>query len=431
MRQSLASVILLAAAALTVAGCSDYKARTADARQAFYSGDFETAGKTYAQKRRGEDRDRLLYYLDAGMAFHAAGRRELSNKYLVKADDLIEELNFSTGAGAQTAAVLTDDRALPYVGEEFEAVLVNAVMALNFLVAGGPRAPENALVECRRLDWKLREFAELRKRPYLQNAFARYLSGVAFEMDREPNDAYIEYKLVHKLRPDFEPVRADLVRLAWRLGFRDDAEAWEKKFGIKFDRAVENGTGEVVLVYQCGRAPVKVQRDELLDLPVYKKLDYIERGAVLSAAGLPPVRTQTLEDVEATAIKTLEDRMGPILARRAAKAAIKTAAAVGVHEAVKGSKKDRKEHPEREALAIQAAVVTFQLLNALDQADTRSWLTLPASFQVARMRLPVGAHTMVVEFQDAAGNPTGHRAEFAGVPVQPGRITVLTVRSLR
>ncbi len=416
---------LLAAVALTAAsGCGDYKSRTADARQAFYSGDFARSAEIYAGKRRGERRDRLLYYLDAGMACHAAKQYELSNKFFAKADEFIEELNFSTGAGSQAAAVVTDDRALPYVGEEFEDVLVNAFAALNYLMAGGPKAAEEALIECRRLDWKLREFAELKKRKYLQNAFARYLSGVAYEMDREPNDAYIDYKTVHKLRPDFEPVRADLVRLARRLGFADEAEEWEKQFGIKYDRAAETGTGELVLFYQCGRAPVKTQREELLDLPVYEKYGFVERRAEVAAAGLPPVRTQVIEDIEATAIKTLEDRMAPIVARRLASLGLKTAAAVGVRQVVKKKSKDS-------GLADLAGILTFELLKAMDKADTRCWLTLPANVQVARLRLPAGVHTVEVRFLDAAGNPTGHHAEFSGVPVRPGRITVLTVRSLR
>jgi hypothetical protein len=429
VRRSPALCCLLAAGLLLAAGCSDYKVRTEDARQAFYAGDFQRSAETYVDKRRGEKRDRLLYYLDAGMAYHAAKQYELSNKYFFKADALIEELNFSTGVGAQAVAVLTDDRARPYVGEEFEAVLVNAFAALNFLLAGGSKAAEEALVECRRLDWKLQEFAELRKRKYLQNAFARYLSGVAWELDREPNDAYIDYKMVHKLRPDFGPVQADLVRLARRLGFNDDAEAWEKKFGLKFDRSALAGTGEVVLVYQCGRSPVKTQRETLLDLPVYQKQNFLERGAQLSAAGRVLARTEVLEDIETTAIKTLEDRMGPIVARRLTNLGLKTAAAVGVHEAVKhsGSRGD----PNANALADAAAVLTFFLLTSADKADTRSWLTLPASLQVARVRLPVGTHTLDVAFLDAAGNPTGHHAEFAGVPVRADRITVLSVRSLR
>jgi uncharacterized protein len=424
LRQSLASLFILAAAALAGSGCADYKVRTADARQAFYTGDFARSAQVYEEKGRDQGRDRLLYYLDTGMAHHAAKQYAQSNEWFAKADALIEDLNFSPGAGSQALAVLTDDRARPYVGEEFEDVLVNALAALNYLLAGGPKAAEEALIECRRLDWKLREFAELRKRQYLQNAFARYLSGAAYEMDGEPNDAYIDYKTVHKLRPDFEPVRRDLVRLARRLGFGDEADAWEKQFGLKFDPAAAAGTGEVLVVYQCGRAPVKVQREELLDLPIYQKQRFLERSAELAVGGETLARTEVLEDIEATAIRTLEDRLGPIVARRLASLGVKTAAAVGVRQVVKKQTHDS-------GLADLLGVLTFELLKAVDKADTRSWLTLPASLQVARVRLPAGTHTVEVRFLDAGGNPTGHHAEFSGVPVRPGRITVLDVRSLR
>lgn len=422
MRLHLAFLPLLLIAAFGAAGCRDYQAQTADARAAYYSGDFGRAGDLYRKQSHDQDRDRLLYFLDAGMAFHSARQYEESNRFFLRADEVIEDLNF-THAGAQTLAVITDDRALPYVGEEFEDVLVNVFAALNYLMSGDRRGPEEALVECRRLDWKLREFAERQNRKYLQNAFARYISGVAYEMDREPNDAYIDYKAVHALRPDFEPVKRDLVRLARRLNFNDEAADWEKKFNIRHDRDSEAGTGEVVLVYQCGRAPVKTQHEKLLDLPVYAKVPFQERGAEVSALGRPLGRTQVLEDVEATAIKTLSDRMGPIIARRTANLALRTGAAVAVHQAVKKSSKDS-------GLADAAGFLAFELLTAATKADTRSWLTLPANLQVARLRLPAGTHTIGVQFLDAAGQPTAHRADFSNVPVSAGRITVLTVRSL-
>jgi len=410
-------------AALAAAGCVPYKHRTAEARRAFYAGDCDRSAELYSRHAGEPGREQLLYLFDAGLALHTAKRYAESNRCFLAADRLIQELNF-VHLGAQAASVVFDDRAVPYQGEEFEDALINVFAALNFILAGGPKGPEEALVECRRLDWKLREFSELRGRKYLQNAFARYLSGLAYEMDREPNDAYIDYKLVHKLRPDFEPVKADLVRLARRLGFADDAEQWEKKFGIRHDPAAERGSGEVVLVYQCGRAPEKVPQDDLLDLPVYVPRAFRDRAAEVLWNDRPLARTQVLEDIEATAIRTLADRMGPIVAKRLASLAVKTGVAVGAHELVRR----RTKHHE---LADAAGLFLFMLLKGLDQADTRSWLTLPANLQVARVRLSAGTHTLRVVFLDAAGAPTGHQAEFLNVPVREGAITLLVTRTLQ
>lgn len=417
------TLLLAAAAALAAAGCGDYKHRTAAARSAFYAGQFDRSARLYRRDGRGAGRNRLLYLLDAGMALHAAGRHEESNRCFLEADGLIERLNFSD-LGETAASIVLDDRAATYRGEEFEDVLVNVFAALNFLLSGSPRGPEEALVECRRLDWKLRVFSERRGRKYLQNAFARYLSGVAYELDGEPNDAYIDYKLVHKLRPGFEPVRRDLLRLAHRLGFRDDLERWEKKFGVKYDPAAEAGTGEVVVVLELGRAPEKFPRDELLDLPVYVPYPPEHAGALLTREGRVLGSTEGLEDIAATAVKTLDDRMGPTVARRMAGLALKTGAAVAVRQAVKKKTKDR-------GLADLAGWLLWWILVESDQADTRSWLTLPAGLQVARARLPAGTHHLALELVGPDGRSAGRTVDFPGVEVRRGRITLLVTRALR
>lgn len=415
--------LLPAAAALLAAGCSDYKGRTSVARGAFYAGQYERSAELYRGAAAGQEKERLLYLLDEGLALHTAGRYEESNRLLLEADRLIEDLNFAH-LGAQTASVVFDDRSVPYQGEEFEDVLVNAFAAMNFLLAGGDHAGEEARIECRRLDWKLRLFNDLRGRKYLQNAFARYLSGVAYEMDGRLDDAYIDYKLVHQLRPDFEPVRRELVRLAHRLGFEEDAARWEKEFGIRDKPQAEAGTGEVVLVYECGRAPEKMPHDDLLDLPEYASHRFVEHRAQMREGGRRLADSFVLEDIEATARKTLEDRLGGIVAKRLLSLGLKAGVAYGARMAV-------RKGTGNSALADVAGLALFALWKSADEADTRSWLTLPANLQVARARLPAGTHSLEVVFQDPAGKPAGHAAAVRNVVVTEGGITLLVVRSIR
>lgn len=424
--------ILLAVAAALCVGCGDYKGRTAGARSAFYAGRYTKAAAAYSRGSDKPGRDRLLNLLDAGMALRAARDYEASNRRFVAADELIEDLNFRRRAGEAAASALSDDRALTYRGEEFETVLVNTFMALNFLQAGGDRAAEKALVECRRLDWKLREYSELRGRKYLQNAFARYLSGVAYELDGQPNDAYIDYRAVHELQPDFAPVRADLVRLSAALGFADHQEDWENKFGTQHDAAALQGTGEVVLVLECGRAPEKNRWDEnFLDLPRYYSFPRAEAGGELRLGSRPLGRTGVLEDIDATARRTLEDRMGPIVARRLTKAAIRVGAGVAVRHGVREATRRNMKGADSRALADIAGILAYLILDSLDRPDTRCWMTLPASLQVARARLPAGTHTLRLHMLGPEGGWTGHVVEFPDVQVRPGGITLLSTRTLR
>jgi uncharacterized protein len=101
----------------------------------------------------------------------------------------------------------------------------------------------------------------------------------------------------------------------------------------------------------------------------------------------------------------LEDRLGRMLAKQVAGVGVKAGLAAGAG-----------------ALAKSHAVgaLTFLVLNAANQPDLRSWLSLPAEFQVARLRLPAGLQTVHV---DAGGWRASRQVE-----VKAGRVRVVVVR---
>jgi hypothetical protein len=59
--------------------------------------------------------------------------------------------------------------------------------------------------------------------------------------------------------------------------------------------------------------------------------------------------------------------------------------------------------------------------DATEQADTRSWHLLPGELQVARVRLPAGAHALAVD----AG---GRRISLGTVRVAPGGVRFVSAR---
>jgi hypothetical protein len=65
-------------------------------------------------------------------------------------------------------------------------------------------------------------------------------------------------------------------------------------------------------------------------------------------------------------------------------------------------------------------VVRF-VSNAAEQADTRSWHLLPGELQVARLRLPAGAHALAVEVG-------GRRVPLGTVRVAPGAVRFVSAR---
>ena len=54
-----------------------------------------------------------------------------------------------------------------------------------------------------------------------------------------------------------------------------------------------------------------------------------------------------------------------------------------------------------------------------ERADTRSWLSLPANIQMARLQLPAGTYALSVELLDSL-EQIQHTTKLAEVKVNPG-----------
>ncbi|NBD14157.1 hypothetical protein FOF48_08945 [Corallococcus sp. Z5C101001] len=402
---------MLFAVALSVLGtgcASDYVARTASARWAYQSSDYPRALSALdAEQRESPERDRLLLLLDRGMVLHAAGQWEESTKVLAEADRLSGELDI-TSVSEEAGVLLSNERHRAYRGEDFEKLMISVLQALNYTELG---RDEDALVEVRRVNERIEKMIVDEKKPYEQLAIARYLGGVLYEDQREWDSAFIDYMKAYELEPRLGGLAEPLLRLAKKTG-RDDAyDTLSRKFsGVAHD-PLAPGDGQLVVVVEAGLSPEKQRMSrssgdsgELIEVPVYR-----DRG------GTPPVRVSvegqaeraiTVTSLSRVAQVHLNDRIGRMLAKQLAGAVAKAGLAAGVGALTKSK---------------ELGVLTFLVLNAGNQPDLRSWLSLPAEFQVARFRLPPGKHTVQV---DAPGRPTTHL-----VDVKPGRVAVLVVRS--
>ncbi|MDD4278001.1 MAG: hypothetical protein PHT37_08955, partial [Candidatus Cloacimonetes bacterium] len=191
---------------------------------ALASRDIDAALKIVENPKNYKDKERLLYYLDAGMLHHYKGDWERSNELLELAESAIEQLqtkSLSRGAGS----MLLNDNTLEYSGEDYEDIYINVFKALNYLNLD---ERDDAFVEIRRLDDKLgyleqkhakmaKELlkdskAEIKpkdlKSRFHASALARYLSMVMYEADRQKDDARIDYdniQFAFASQPDLYP----------------------------------------------------------------------------------------------------------------------------------------------------------------------------------------------------------------------------------
>ncbi|MFH1619637.1 MAG: hypothetical protein ABIG11_06995, partial [bacterium] len=133
----------------------------------------------------------VLYYLNAGMVLHDAGRYRDSDKNFDRAETRMEEL-FTKSVSRAAGTFLLNDNTTEYAGEVFERAWMNTFRALNYMLLG---ESDEALVEVRKVTAYLGRFSGFMrgKSGFKDSAFAEYLSGMLFEQDGRRDDARICY----------------------------------------------------------------------------------------------------------------------------------------------------------------------------------------------------------------------------------------------
>ena len=249
------------------------------------------------------------------------------------------------------------------------------------------------------------------KKPYEQLAIARYLGGVLYEDQGELGLAFIDYAKALELEPRLGVLAEPLLRLAKKTG-RDDAyrELLQKFPGVSHE-PLGPDEGQVVIVVEAGLSPEKQSMNrpfepdgvQLITVPVYHDRSSTAQAQV--SVGGDWQGTVTVTSLSTVAKVHLEDRVGRMIAKQLAAAVVKAGVAAGVGAVAKDK---------------DVAYLTFLLLNLANEPDLRSWLSLPAEFQLARFRLPAGRHQVQVEY---AGRVTSREVE-----VRPGRVSLVVMR---
>ncbi len=454
--RKLPRLTLLVAAVLLLGGCAAGSIFTSYPKQIQpIKVQLEARQYTMAQAEldgRQDDADKILYLMERGRVAQLAGDTEASIEDFKRVIEAFEENDEKakvsvSDTAAQGASLLTNDNAIPYVGEGYERVFVHQFQAMNYLMAHNLEA---AMVEVRRAnqeqqyelerfedevadaeedareqmdknDGFMDSFASLQAaagqvKNSFQNAYTFYVSGVLFEATGKPNSAYIDYKKALEIFPDNVYVQRDVLRLAQSLGMREDYERFKKEFGNDFSPPKAD-EGEIVLLFEHGFAPVKTNVD--IDLIINNGVrsiafpTYVEQwqapsllkvsisdGALM---GKTIGETSPIVSVQALAAKALVERLPGMMARQILRIVAKGKAAKQGGEMLGGFG----------ALAITVLNV------ATEQADRRSWLTLPHDAQILRSSLPEGQYQLQLQNGTAMGT--------MDIKVIPGKKTLIRV----
>ncbi len=438
---------------ILVAGCATYYQKTIKFQESFSRADFETANKILDEnKKAGQGKDRLLYFLQKGVVLQMLGQYAESNRFFEEAYLFTEDVQ--RNYALEAFSLLSNPTVIPYRGEDFEVVQIHYYKALNYLCLD---MYEEAQVECRRLNIKLNQLNDRyaqRKNRYRRDAFALNLMGIIFEASGDINNAFISYRNAYEAyREDYEPqfkvkvplqLKKDLMRSAYLNGFDEELSQFENELGMSY-RHQEPPGGELIFFLNNGLGPVKSEwsinffvvrgkggvvsfvNEEMglsFPFPTGKSGDaanlgdlkfvraafpkYLERkpyyrNAEVAVAG-QRYPLEVSQNINQIAFATLEDRMLRELATSLLRLAAKQAAEYAV----------RKKSEGLGALLSGVNAIT-------EKTDTRNWQTLPHDISYVRIPLSEGTYEMELR----SDSPQGSRTFFRTIPIaiRNGRTT--------
>ena len=408
-----------------LSGCATHFDRVQPIRMAFFDGNLAAADEQLEKQLKKHKRERDVLLLDKAVIELAAGRPKDAERLLRQVRDRFDELEGADPA-KEVASMLTDDQVRPYAGEDYEKVLIRALLSISNLMSDGGDAGAYALQVVQKqqeimeaVEDKYKEEEQSPVLAYKQVALGPYIRGMlAEESPLTLNDAVRARVQVAKWEPNFRDAQSDLQR-------------------CQHEVPMHPGNGALYFFALVGRGPVK---QETAEVPTQAALLVADR--IFDAVGkrnvtptLAPVKipqvvnfvpvadcisvtvdghfvgkTATLVDIGEMAVRQQQAHYPAIIGRAVARRVIKKGILYAAEELT------NVEKGSLLSLGVMAAGVAWE---ASESADTRCWGLLPDTIQVFRIELPAGQHSITLR-------PSQRQGDF-GTPAS----TKITVREGR
>ncbi|PIE75364.1 MAG: hypothetical protein CSA18_00315 [Deltaproteobacteria bacterium] len=226
-------VVVLIFAAFFISGCATYGTGIKACIENVEAANYQKAEEELNKALKPDGKDRLLYYMELGSIQRLGGKYPQSNLSFETAENFSEEL-YTKKAKDVLASMLLNPRQGSYPGNDLENIYLNYFKAINYMDmamdagcfnSSEEELFENAQVELKRLDYKLDSY-EIQKGNYKnvkdkketnffnllnifnkfkgnlldkdwlkfrEDAHARYLSGVIYELSGDYDSARISY----------------------------------------------------------------------------------------------------------------------------------------------------------------------------------------------------------------------------------------------
>ena len=430
------------------AGTSDMLAR----------GDYQTALQQIeaAKHKAYQHKDRVLFYLDAGMLHHYAGHYEKSNEYLSEAERGIEE-NFTRSVSQAGASLMLNDNALSYDGEDYEDIYLNIFKALNYLHL---QDEDGAFVEIRRADEKIKamdsRYGELvdalnasrdevprfkpGKSQFRDSALDRWLSMLLYRTDRRLDEAKIDYDRIRSLwqlqpriypfkQPDFTslfqpaPEGKSKLNLICFTGQGLDKTAASIYVHTERDTLIIGATEEMPSLREYPQLLQPIYWPGIepgihfkLQLPVLETQGSRVAAIEINIDGAESLILDRIESMERVAQESWRAKMPIILLKTITRATLK---ALASHAAKSGM---RKQNDDRGSFVLLRVLLDLTV-SATENADLRVSRFFPAEAFVGEVVISPGVHRVEIIYQDVHGNVLA--TELKLVTVKSGHLNLV------
>ncbi len=408
-------------------GCTTYEQRLIAVRDQFYTGNLEMARQTIDKERKRYHKEADVLLLEKSMIELADGHPKQAERLLREIRDHFDHLE-QFSAGEVATSMLTDDNARSYAGEDYEKILVRAMLAISNLLDDGQDAGAYALQVTDKQQQIIEAGADKSgnnpKLAYQHVAVGAYLQGMLREATHSNyDDAARASAMVCSWQPDFPYGQQDLER-------------------ANHGRHSAPGNGVLYVFTLVGHGPYKatkvevpstaalaiagavLERDQQVHLAAeHRAGQSADRGRAgqsigrgprgrRSAAGRRHGHDHRRRPDGGPAVRS--DLSARVLARAIVRRVVKNGVILGTKEVVG---QDRSS-----PLNIGLDVLGLVWM-ASEAADTRCWGLLPDKIQVLRIELPAGDHQVTLQPATHAG-PAGSQ-EHQLVTIANGRNTYL------
>lgn len=377
-------------------------------------------------------KDRVLFYLDMGLALHFAKKYEKSNKYLDKAEIAIEE-NFTKSISKIMTSFLLNDNVLDYAGEDYEDVFTNVIKGLNYIHLGDYEA---AMVEIRRVNLKLNR---------IQDKYAKMAKKLSESKKLKKDEKTFDFK-PGKTKLQYSVFASYLSMIGYsNMGKWDDAlidkrrviEGSSGRLRDLSKEVLEPAQDSLIPTYTlcfAGKGPIKEELVLLLDfdpdlnlarvmLPGLESEEitsfrYEGESELHLKFAVPRIerRNSNIKGVRTLVDGCLRDKMclienfgevgeetfkvkKPIIYLRAA---LRTLLKAFID--AKAKEDIDKKHDKNKILAGFLKFAVDVATDITENADLRCWRTMPGTVYGGRIDLPPGEHTVTFEYLNAHGN---------------------------